>query len=53
MPKVPDIVAQGLKKAFGAPADAPLDPFLHHTFWRCMDGQNCPHAKRGSTGGYG
>jgi hypothetical protein len=38
-PKVPDVVAQGLKKAFGAPADAPLDPFLHHTFWRCMDGQ--------------
>jgi hypothetical protein len=38
-PKVPDVVAQGLKKAFGAPADAPLDPFLHHTFCRCMDGQ--------------
>jgi hypothetical protein len=32
-------VAQGLKKAFGAPADAPLEPFMHNTFWRCMDGQ--------------
>lgn len=38
-PKVPDVVAQGLNKAFGAPEDAPLDPFLYHTFWRCMDGQ--------------
>jgi hypothetical protein len=19
--------------------DAPLEPYLHHTFWRCMDGQ--------------
>jgi hypothetical protein len=38
-PKVPEVVAQGLKKAFGAPADAPLEPFLHNTFWRCMDGQ--------------
>jgi hypothetical protein len=38
-PKVPEVVAQGLKKAFGAPADAPLGPFLRNTFWRCMDGQ--------------
>ena len=38
-PKVPDVVAQGLKKAFGAPADAPLAPFLRDTFWHCMDGQ--------------
>jgi len=38
-PKVPDVVAQGLKKAFGAPADAPLEPFLHNTFWRCMGGR--------------
>jgi hypothetical protein len=38
-PKVPEVVAQGLKKAFGAPVDAPLGPFLHNTFWRCMDGQ--------------
>jgi hypothetical protein len=37
--KVPEVVAQGLKKAFGAPADAPLGPFLRNTFWRCMDGQ--------------
>jgi hypothetical protein len=38
-PKVPEVVAQGLKKAFGAPADAPLGPFLRTTVWRGMDGQ--------------
>jgi hypothetical protein len=38
-PKVPEAVAQGLRKAVGAPADAALEPFLHHTFWRCMDGR--------------
>jgi hypothetical protein len=38
-PKVPAVVAQGLKKAFSAPADAPLEPFMHNTFWRCMGGQ--------------
>jgi len=38
-PKVPEVVAQGLKKAFGAPADAPLGPFIRNTFWRCMDGR--------------
>src|SRR5919108_809841 len=38
-PRVPEVVAKGLKRAFGAPADAPLEPFLHNTFWRCMDGQ--------------
>jgi hypothetical protein len=37
-PKVPEAVARGLKKAFGAPADAPLEPFLNSTVWRCMDG---------------
>jgi hypothetical protein len=38
-PPVPEVVAQGLQKAFGAPADAPLESFLHDTFWRCMDGR--------------
>jgi hypothetical protein len=38
-PNVPEVVAQGLKKAFGAPADAPLESFLHNTVWRCMGGQ--------------
>jgi hypothetical protein len=37
-PKVPEAVARGLKQALGAPANAPLEPFLHNTFWRCMDG---------------
>ena len=30
-PKVLEAVAQGLRKA-------PLEPFLHNTFWRCMNG---------------
>ena len=37
-PQVPETVARGLKKAFGAPADAALDFFLNNTVWRCMDG---------------
>ena len=37
-PKVPELVARGLMKAFGAPAAAPVEPFLHNTFWRCMGG---------------
>jgi len=38
-PQVPDVIAEGLKKAFGAPADAPPDVFLRGTYWRCMDGR--------------
>jgi hypothetical protein len=38
-PKVPEAVARGLKRAFGAPAHAPLESFLRNTFWRCMDGR--------------
>jgi hypothetical protein len=38
-PRVPDAVARGLKRAFGAPANAPLESFLQNTFWRCMDGR--------------
>jgi hypothetical protein len=37
-PKVPEAVARGLRKASGVPAAAPLEPFLHNTSWRCMDG---------------
>jgi hypothetical protein len=37
-PKVPEAVARGLMKAFGASAAAPLEPFFHNTSWRCMDG---------------
>jgi hypothetical protein len=36
-PKVPAAVARGLLQTFGAPATASLEPFLHNTFWRCMD----------------
>ena len=38
-PKVPEVVARGLRRAFGAPANAPLETFLRNTFWRCMDGR--------------
>jgi hypothetical protein len=38
-PAIPDSVAQGLKNASGASADAPLDIFKNGTYWRCMDGK--------------
>ena len=38
-PPVPEVVAQGLKQAFGAPAEAPLDVFIRGTSWRCMGGE--------------
>lgn len=38
-PKMPEAIVLGLKKAFGAPADAPLDVFERGTYWRCMDGK--------------
>jgi hypothetical protein len=38
-PAMPEAIARGLRAAFGAPADAPLDPFLEHSVWRCMGGQ--------------
>jgi hypothetical protein len=37
-PKTPEVIVVGLKNAFGAPADAPLDVFERGTYWRCMDG---------------
>ena len=38
-PKTPETIVLGLRKAFGAPADAPLDVFERGTYWRCMDGK--------------
>jgi len=37
-PKVPEIIAEKLKKEFGAPESAPLDVFINGTSWRCMNG---------------
>jgi hypothetical protein len=37
--KLPEAIALGLRKAFGAPSDAPLDVFERGTYWRCMDGK--------------
>src|SRR5262245_7102022 len=38
-PSVPPPVAEGLRRAFRAPADAPLERFTRGTSWRCMDGK--------------
>jgi hypothetical protein len=38
-PKMPDAVAQGLKKASGAAPDAPMELFTDNAFWRCADGK--------------
>jgi hypothetical protein len=38
-PKLPEAIVLGLRKAFGAPADAPSDVFERGTYWRCMDGK--------------
>jgi hypothetical protein len=38
-PAMPEAVARGLGAAFGAPAHAPLDPFLEQSVWRCMGGK--------------
>jgi hypothetical protein len=38
-PQVPQAIAEGLKKAFGAPTDAPLEAFIRGTSWRCMGGK--------------
>ena len=38
-PRMPDAVAQGLRKASGASADAPAEMFTTGAYWRCMDGK--------------
>jgi len=38
-PKVPEVIARGLQKAFETPEGAPLDVFIRGTYWRCMDGK--------------
>jgi hypothetical protein len=38
-PATPAAIARGLQAALGAPADAPLAPFLERSVWRCMDGK--------------
>ena len=37
--KVPDAVANGLRKALQIPADTPDPTFSQRTFWRCMGGK--------------
>jgi putative hemolysin len=37
--KTPDTIVQGIRKATGAKADAPNQPFVDGTSWRCADGK--------------
>jgi len=56
-PALPEAVARGLKAAMNAPADAPLEPLLGNSIWRCMDGRvyactvgaNLPCAEKAET----
>ena len=36
---MPRAVAEGLRRAVGAPADAPIDLFTRGASWRCMNGK--------------
>ena len=38
-PKVPTVIAKGLRAVFGLPATAPLEPFQRATYWRCLGGK--------------
>ena len=38
-PAVPAAIAEGLRRAFGAPPDAPVEVFTRGTSWRCMGGK--------------
>ena len=38
-PQVPDVIINGLRKAFNAPSDTPSDVFARGTSWRCMGGR--------------
>jgi hypothetical protein len=37
--KMPDAIVQGIRKATGAKADAPNQPFVDGTSWRCTAGK--------------
>jgi hypothetical protein len=38
-PQTPDVIVRGLMKAMGISADAPVEPFVRLTTWRCMNGK--------------
>ena len=38
-PHMPDVLAQGLRKASGASANSPDEMFTTGAYWRCMDGK--------------
>jgi hypothetical protein len=57
-PALPEAVARGLKAAMALPADAPIEPLLHSSIWRCMNGKvyactvgaNLPCSEKADTG---
>lgn len=38
-PEAPEAIINGLRKVLETPDDAPMEPFVAGTFWRCMDGK--------------
>jgi len=38
-PEAPEAIVNGLRKVLETPDDAPMEPFVAGTFWRCMDGK--------------
>lgn len=38
-PKMPDSIVRGLMKALGLAPDAPTEPIMQSSFWRCMGGK--------------
>ncbi len=38
-PQTPEVIATQVRKALGTPDDAPLQPFIDNSFWRCLDGK--------------
>lgn len=57
-PAMPEAVARGLKAALALPADAPVEPLLRNSIWRCMNrkvyactfGANLPCVAKADTG---
>jgi hypothetical protein len=38
-PETPEVIVTGLRKVLETPDDAPMEPFVAGTFWRCMGGK--------------
>lgn len=38
-PKTPEVIVKSLRQVLKTPDDAPMEPFVAGTFWRCMGGK--------------